>query len=192
MIRSNCRFAFSKTNTIKIIVFLLLLEIPNFTAFVDNLQANTLNTKDASASEDKKQSLAIKSGGNIEIESLPSEKENKKSDEWSEIELENVDDNKKNTYYQVNNENSNGENEDDDVETVTYDLTDDIAINQMLADQGAPYNPDAEIFDINQFDLGKSAPKTNSNENKQTPDQESFDYQPYHHQNFDKQTSTIK
>lgn len=175
-------------NTIICIVVLWsLIKIPNFDAFVNRFQANTLNTNDANSNEDKKQSLAIQSAEKIDIESLSSEVENHKSNEWSDIELENVD-NKKNTYYQVNNENSSEELENENIETVTYDLTDDIAINQMLADQGAPHNPDAEVFDISQFDVSKIA----SHENKPSQEQESFDYQPYHHQNFDKQTSTIK
>lgn len=32
------------------------------------------------------------------------------------------------------------------------DLSNDIAINQMLLDQGAPFNPDAEIFSIDKHD----------------------------------------
>lgn len=178
------------SDIIYMVVLLLLIKIPNFNfnTLVDKFQANTLNINDVSANEEQKQSLAEK----IEIESLSSEVENHKSNEFTEIELENLDD-KKNTYYQVNNENSSDELENEDVETVTHDLTDDIAINQMLADQGAPYNPDAEVFDINQFDLDKDQrSKIASHEDKPSAEQESFDYQPYHYQNFDKQTSTIK
>lgn len=173
------------------VVLLLLTKIPNSNTFVVKFQANTLNINDVNANGDKKQSLAIKNAEKIEIESLVPEAESNKSNEWAEIELGNLDD-KQNTFYQVNNENSGESMENEDVEAVTHDLTDDIAINQMLADQGAPYNPDAEVFDINQFDLGKDASKVASHESKLSAEQESFDYQPYHHQNFDKQTSTIK
>lgn len=169
------------------VVLLLLIKTPNFNTFIVKFQANTLNIHDANANEVKKQSLAIKNAEKIEIESLSSEVQNHKSNEFAEFELENIDD-KQNTFYQVNNENSSEEVENEDVEAVTHDLTDDIAINQMLADQGAPYNPDAEVFDVNQFDVSKIA----SHEAKPSAEQESFDYQPYHYQNVDKQTSTIK
>lgn len=161
-----------------------LIKIPNLNAFVDKFQANTLNTNDVSADENgKKQPFAIKNVEKIEIESLSSEVEHHKSNEWSDIELDDNND-KKNTYYQVNNANSDEEIED--FETVTHDLSDDIAINQMLADQSAPHNPDAEVFDIHQFDVSKVA----THEDKPSSEQESFDYQPYQH--FDKQTSAIK
>lgn len=172
------------------VVLLLIIKIPNFNTFViGKFQANTLNIKDTNANEVEKQSLAIENAEKIEVELLSSEVENQKSNELAEIELGNIDDNR-NTFYQVNNENSS--EEDENVEAVTHDLSDDIAINQMLADQGAPHNPDAEVFDINQFDLGREASRVASHETKPSAEQESFDYQPYHHQNFDKQTSTIK
>lgn len=116
---------------------------------------------------------------NVEIESLSSETDDSEPNEWSGLELDSADD-QKNTFYEVDNENSSGEE-------VTHDLTNDIAINQMLADQGAAYNPDAEVFDINQFELSKIS----SQEDKK-PQQESFDYVPYHHQTIDKRPSTIK
>lgn len=177
--------------TVHTVVLLLLTKIPNSNTFVVNFQANTLNINDANANGDKKPSLAIKNVENLESESLSTEAENPKSNELAEIELGNLDD-KQNTFYQVNNENSGESVENEDVEAVTHDLTDDIAINQMLADQGAPYNPDAEVFDINQFDLGRDVSKVASHEAKPSAEQESFDYQPYHYQNVDKQTSTIK
>lgn len=169
-----------------VLILLFSLEISNLNAFVDKFQANTLNANDVSANENgKKQSVTIKSAEKVEIESLSSESENHKSSEWSEFELDGNDD-KKNTYYQVNNENSNEEIENEDIEMVTHDLSGDIAINQMLADQGASHNPDAEVFDINQFDVSKIS----SHQDKSSSEQESFDYQPY--QNFNKQISTIK
>lgn len=87
-------------------------------------------------------------GENIEIESLSAEKDDSKSNEWSGLELDTTDD-QKNTYYEVNNDN------DSSGEELTHDLTNDIEINQMLADQGVTYNPDAEVFDINQFEVSK-------------------------------------
>lgn len=171
------------------VVLILLTKISNSNTFVVNFQANTLNINNANANGDRKPSLAIKN--DEKLESLSTEAENPKSNELAEIELGNLDD-KQNTFYQVNNENSGESLENGDVEAVTHDLTDDIAINQMLADQGAPHNPDAEVFDINQFDLGREASRVASHETKPSAEQESFDYQPYHHQNFDKQTSTIK
>lgn len=134
----------------------------------------------------KKQSLIMKSE-KIKLE-LPSEmissEENEGEtmspyqkgvdDEWAEVELENSDEQKK-TYYEVNNSDKNS-----DEESVTYDLTNDIAINQMLADQGASYNPDAEVFDISQYHPEGAA------SSKEHKEQESFDYSPYPHQTPDK------
>lgn len=37
-------------------------------------------------------------------------------------------------------------------ERFPVDLSNDIAINQMLLDQGTPFNPDAEIFSIDRHD----------------------------------------
>lgn len=95
-------------------------------------------------------------------------------DEWAEVELENSDEQKK-TYYEVNNSENNSNEE-----SVTYDLTNDIAINQMLADQGASYNPDAEVFDFSQYHPEGDA------SSKEHKEQESFDYSPYPHQTPDK------
>lgn len=39
----------------------------------------------------------------------------------------------------------------DDYESVPVDLSNDILVNQMMADQGAPVNPDAEIFNVDTF-----------------------------------------
>lgn len=127
----------------------------------------------------KSQSLVQNKDEKVEIESLSVE--DHKSNEWSALELGN-DDEQKNTYYEVNNENDSNT----DREEITHDLTNDIAINQMLADQGAAYNPDAEVFDISQFELTKIS----SHEDKK-PQQESFDYLPYHHI-IDKKPTTIK
>lgn len=118
----------------------------------------------------------------IEFESLSSESTDKTPNEWSDIELANVDD-QQNTYYEV----KNNENDSDEVEEVTYNLANDIAINQMLADQGASYNPDAEVFDITQFEMNRGASRIASPEEK-----DSFDYLPYHHHNTNKRPTIIK
>lgn len=102
------------------------------------------------------------------------------NDEWANVEFENIDEQDK-TYYQVNN------NENSNEEDITHDLTNDIAINQMLADQGASYNPDAEFFDISQY---QPEGYVSSQENKEPP-QESIDYLPYPNiQTSDKQSTT--
>lgn len=36
-----------------------------------------------------------------------------------------------------------------DIHIEPFDLSNDINVNQMMADQGAPHNPDAEVFDVN-------------------------------------------
>lgn len=142
------------------------------------MQVNTSRSND-DENDIKKESL-IKVDA-VEIESLSSE--NQKSNEWSDLELDSGDA-QKNTYYEVNEENNDS---NEDREQVTHDLTNDIAINEMLADQGAAYNPDAEIFDINQFELSKI-----SSQEEKKPQQESFDYLPYQHHTIDKRPSTVK
>lgn len=133
----------------------------------------------------KKQSLSMRKQ-DVEIESLSSEAADRKSDEWANIELGNVDE-QQNTYYEVNN----NENDSDEVENVTYDLTNDVAVNQMLADQGASYDPDAEVFDITQFEMNREDSRLSSPEEKEQQ-QESFDYLPYHHQTSDKRPTNDK
>lgn len=147
----------------------------------------------------KKQSLVIQKSEKIELE-LPSEMISSEESvdktippyiadkkgvdvEWAEVELENSEEQKK-TYYEVNgNENIS----DEDMETVTYDLTNDIAINQMLADQGASYNPDAEVFDISQYPPEVAAAPSHEHQ-----EEKSFDYSPYPHHTSDKRPSIIK
>lgn len=132
----------------------------------------------------KKQPLSIRKE-DVEIESLSSEAADRKSDEWANIEIGNVNEHEK-TYYEVNN----NENDSDEVENVTYDLTNDIAVNEMLAD-GASYNPDAEVFDITQFEMNREDSKLSSPEEKE-PQQVSYDYLPYHYQTSDKRPTNDK
>lgn len=103
------------------------------------------------------------------------------SDEWAAVKIDNSDEQKK-TYYEVNN----NENSNEEVEYVTHDLSNDIAINQMLADQDASYNPDAEVFDISQYQPNSDASKE---QKESQPD--SFDYLPYPHQT-EKRPSILK
>lgn len=64
---------------------------------------------------------------------------------------------------------------------IPVDLSNDIAINQMLSDQGAIHNPDAEVFDIHQFGMNANNDlKWSSPENRETQ-RDAFDYLPYHH-----------
>ncbi|XP_055847205.1 uncharacterized protein LOC129912775 [Episyrphus balteatus] len=50
-------------------------------------------------------------------------------------------------------------NEIDMYESVPIDLSNDIAINDIMADQAAPVNPDAELFDVEELTLGQDEPK---------------------------------
>lgn len=140
-----------------------------------------ISNENANANEIKKQSLSVRKD-EIEFESLSSESTDKTLNEWLNIELDNIDD-KENTYYEV----KNSENDSDEVEEVTYNLVNDIAVNQMLADQGAGYDPDAEVFDITQFEMNRGASRISSPEEK-----DSFDYLPYHHHNSNKRQTIIK
>lgn len=56
------------------------------------------------------------------------------------------------------------------------DLSNDIGVNQMLADQGALYNPDAEIFNVHEYDAGRQRPQEEPN-----TDGQSFEYMPFHY-----------
>lgn len=160
----------------------------------------TIDSIDDKNDNIEKQSLTIEKSDKIEFD-LPSEmissEENEDTktlpplfvdqdgvnDEWANVEFENSDEQKK-TYYAVDN----NENSIENVEDVTQDLSNDIEINQMLADQGASYNPDAEIFDISQYQPEGDA----SSQGDQKPQQESFDYIPYPHQNSADKQSSIK
>lgn len=132
----------------------------------------------------------------FEIESLSSETATEKKNEWYDIEIEtnnrDTDNNRpSNTFYEVA---ANENNNDSDEETimVPVDLSNDIAINQMLADQGAVHNPDAEVFDIHQFGMKiHDDSKLSSSENRETK-QDSFDYLPYHHHHTAEQPQSIK
>lgn len=122
----------------------------------------------------------------FEIESLSSETATDKQSEWYDIEIETNDsdtDNNRpsNTFYAVA---ANENNDDSDKETlmVPVDLSNDIAINQMLADQGAIHNPDAEVFDIHQFGMNEHEDLKFSPPQNEETKQDSFDYYlPYHH-----------
>lgn len=97
-----------------------------------------------------------------------------------------------NTFYQVNN--NNNESGEELVE-LPIDLSQDIAINQMLADQGATYDPDAEVFDIHQYESkahDNSKRPMSLDEKDPQQQQQSFDYLPYHHQTADQRQSIIK
>lgn len=62
------------------------------------------------------------------------------------------------------------------------DLSNDIAINQMLADQGASTNPDAEIFNVHEYDAGQQRTIPVSHDEMPT-DSQSFEYLPYYYVN---------
>lgn len=126
---------------------------------------------------------------------MSSEAKTDKSNEWDDIEIDNNNrdsensQDKTNTYYNVDNEADSGE------ELVPIDLSNDITINQMLADQGAAYDPDAEVFDIHQYQLNAqhSAQTETSHQQPSSQQQEVFDYLPYHHQETnEKRPSIIK
>lgn len=164
-----------------------MLDLKIGNAFFQSTQKIQVNTSSSSnnGNEIKKQSMSMDKNEKIEIESLSVETEDNKSNEWSGIEFENNDD-QKNTYYEVNNNQNSNSGEE-----VTHDLTNDIAINQMLADQGAAHDPDAEVFDIHQYEVERGAVEVSSQEQEESQ-QESFDYLPYHHQTVDKQPTAIK
>lgn len=87
---------------------------------------------------------------------------------------------------------SAGHNEIDEVEQFPVDLSNDIAVNQMLADQGAPFNPDAEIFDVNDFaiELQRNS-RMGGNYDAQSNEQHQLQQQ-FAHQNYDDEQANYK
>lgn len=173
---------FNPFDSIKTVRLSKLMQGPQYLHFqnselIESTERNEEIIKPISLKPDEKQ---------FEIESLSSETATDKQSEWYDIEIEtnnrDTDNNhQSNTFYAVA-ANENNDDRDEETLMVPVDLSNDIAINQMLADQGAIHNPDAEVFDIHQFgmkvheDLKFSPP-----ENEETK-QDSFDYYlPYHH-----------
>lgn len=107
--------------------------------------------------------------------------------EWYNIEIEvNGSQSSKGT----SNENNEGENFEIEID-VPVNLSNDIAINQMLADQGATPDPDAETFDVNLYNVdAEDILKSDEVDNDQEP--KSFDYLPYHHKSTGETHSIIK
>lgn len=78
-------------------------------------------------------------------------------------------------------------NELDEVDQFPVDLSNDIAVNEMLADQGAAFNPDAEVFDVDDFagELQRSS-RMGGNYNAQLSEQhQQQQQQQYGHQKYD-------
>lgn len=82
----------------------------------------------------------------------------------------------------VHIENGSSNNLDDYDNNFPIDLSNDIAVNQMLADQGAPYNPDAEIFNVHEYDAGQQRTVPTSQE-ELSLESKSFEYSPYYYVN---------
>lgn len=74
----------------------------------------------------------------------------------------------------------------DDAEHVPVDLTNDIAINQMLADEGAAVNPDAEIFDIHQYHVNREDEVDNEPKSTDKERDEAVEYLPFYPANMGK------
>lgn len=133
----------------------------------------------------------MKNNEKISIESLSSELQTDgpssgETNEWFDVEIEtnqDSDQDKTNTFYDVTNGNE---------QMKPISLSNDIAINQMLADEGAEYDPDAEIFDIHQYELNAQSSAEASPEESNSQKHEAIDYLPYHHQSVDKQPKSIK
>lgn len=180
-------------------------EIANRAESADSVESE-LNTNIESSDEWDKLSVSmtkpVESAEQFENdrESLSYEAPEMKPNEWSNIEIEtNIDDveapelNSYNSYHKESDENvddSKEENIEIEIDT-PIDLTNDIAINQMLADQGATHDPDAETFDVNLYNLEAEELDVSPEVNSDT-EPKSFDYLPYHHQNTGETHSNIK
>lgn len=102
---------------------------------------------------------------------------------------------------------SNGHNSNDDAienfgideqyaygtEQVPVDLSNDIAVNQMLADQGAEVNPDAEVFDIHDYNVDREQARKGSAEQTLSQEQqkEAIEYLPFYHTNANKRQQIV-
>lgn len=91
---------------------------------------------------------------------------------------------------ETSNEHNEGENFEIEID-VPVNLSNDIAINQMLADQGATPDPDAETFDVNLYNVD-AEDILKSDEVDNDPEPKSFDYLPYHHKSTGETHSIIK
>lgn len=81
-------------------------------------------------------------------------------------------------------------------ESVPIDLSNDISVNQMLADQGAPVNPDAEIFDIHEYNMNRQQAERGAALQKISQDgpkysNEAIEYMPFYHTNANKQPKIV-
>lgn len=79
-------------------------------------------------------------------------------------------------------------------EQIPIDLSNDIAVNQMLADQGAAINPDAELFDVNEYNVdGKQSQKEAAALQSVSKEQqnEAIEYLPFHHTNANQRQKLV-
>lgn len=78
-------------------------------------------------------------------------------------------------------------------EQVPIDLSNDIAINQMLADQGAAENPDAEVFDIHEYNFDRQqSPRGAAMQAHSAEEQnEAIEYMPFYHTNANKRQQIV-
>lgn len=93
-------------------------------------------------------------------------------------------DNKNNNQHKLKLDNNN----------VPVDLSNDIAVNQMLADQGAPLNPDAEIFNVNEYDFDRQRQQQPQYQPKQQSSvvDNSFEYLPFYPANNNRQNNIVE
>lgn len=76
-------------------------------------------------------------------------------------------------------------------EPVPIDLSNDIAVNQMLADQGAAVDPDAEIFDIHEYNMDRQQAERGAalqtlSQDRSKHSNEAIEYMPFYHTNANK------
>lgn len=158
----------------------------------EKLNAVNENTKIPTELEDLNQRTTIPMDVKTElptttqIPDVPFPPVHDKKDEISRESLEHERSEEFGDYFNYNNFeidelNSNHVNDKlEAFESIPIDLSNDIAVNQIQADQGAPVNPDAEIFDPMQV-----PPHIASNQ--------PFEYQPYYqrHREFYPRTQPI-
>lgn len=134
-------------------------------------------------------------------EPLSYEEPDAKPGDWLDIEIEtNADSNKDKqpahyNYYHKDSDEDAGDSNKKSAESEfgpPIDLSGDIAINHMLADQGAAHDPDAETFDVNLYNVDAEAFEDTSREVHTDSEPKSFDYLPYHHISTGERHSSTK
>lgn len=112
---------------------------------------------------------------------------------WSANEKYAIESNEQNTHDDAIETFDIDEQPADSTEQVPIDLSNDIAVNQMLADQGAAVDPDAEVFDIHEYNIDRQQPhkSAESQAHSQEQQNEAMEYLPFYHTNTNQRQKIV-